>query len=279
MDLSDLDINQTITELAPTALGYGVRIIGVLFAIWVAFKIAGAIERKIRSVLEGRKLDKALSRFFANMVRWLIILAAVIACLGVFGIETTSFAAILGAAGVAIGLGFQGTLSNFSAGVMILTFRPFTIGDYVLAGGKEGIVSEIGLFVIELNTLDNRRVIVPNSKVTADTIENYNSNPERRVDIDVGVAYGEDLDKTVAVLQQAAAQVPGRIAEKPPEIFLSKLGASSVDWQVRVWCKPADYWGVWHETTKRTKQALDAAGLTIPFPQLDVHQFPIERVA
>lgn len=279
MDLSSEQIQKYITEFAPVAVGYLVRIVGVLVALWIAFKIAGALERRIRAVLEGRNFDQALCRFFASIVRWLVILAAVIGCLGVFGIETTSFAAVLGAAGVAIGLAFQGTLSNFSAGIMILTFRPFTIDDYIKAASTEGIVAEIGLFVTELNTLDNRRIFVPNSEVIGGIIENYTRNPVRRVDIDVGVAYEDGLERTRQVLSEAAAAVPGRDPGKGHEIFLKGLGESSVDWQVRVWCKAADYWDVWDATTHATKSALDKAGLTIPFPQLDVHPDAANKVA
>ena len=274
MDLSSEDIQKYVTEFAPTAISYLVRIVGVLILIWVAFKVAGALERRIRSLLEGRKFDAALCRFFASMVRWVVILAAVIACLGIFGIETTSFAAVIASAGVAIGLAFQGTLSNFSAGIMILTFRPFTIGDYIKAAATEGIVAEIGLFVTELDTLDNRRIFVPNSEVIGGTIENYTRNPVRRVDIDVGVAYEDDLERTRKVLSDAAEAITGRDPGKGHEIFLKGLGESSVDWQVRVWCKSVDYWDVWDATTYATKAALDKAGLTIPFPQLDVHPDP-----
>lgn len=279
MDLSSIDIQKSVTELMPLIVTYALRIIGVLIAIWFAFKIARVTERRVRDNLERREVDTALSRFFASAVRWTILLAAVIACLGVFGIETTSFAAVLGAAGIAIGLAFQGTLSNFSAGVMVLTFRPFTIGDYVNIAGNAGTVKEIGLFVTELDTVDNRRVLVPNSKVIGDVIVNFTHNKVRRVDIDVGVAYSDDLDKTRAILDKAASEVPGRDAELGHVIFLKSLGASSVDWQVRVWCKSEDYWKVWDETTRRAKQALDKAGLTIPFPQLDVHTDSPKRVA
>ncbi|MEX1363016.1 MAG: mechanosensitive ion channel family protein [Nannocystaceae bacterium] len=264
-------MDETLKELTPTFVDYGVRIVGVLVALWLAFRIARWAERRIVVTLGQREFDKALTLFFGSLTRWMLILAAIIACLGVFGIETTSFAAILGAAGLAVGLAFQGTLSNFSAGVMLLTFRPFKIGDYIVAADKSGVVAEIGLFTTSLDTLDNRRVIIPNSQVIGSTIENYTHNDKRRVDVDVGVSYSADIDEVRKVLDAAAAQVPGRDAEAGHQIFLAGLGASSVDFQVRIWCDPAVYWDVWDATVRAAKKALDEAGISIPFPQMDVH--------
>ncbi|MCA9651601.1 MAG: mechanosensitive ion channel [Myxococcales bacterium] len=264
-------MDETLKELTPTLVDYGVRVVGVLVALWLSFKIAHWAQRRVVGSLKKRRFDEALTLFFGNLVRWIMILAAVIACLGVFGIETTSFAAILGAASLAVGLAFQGTLSNFSAGVMLLTFRPFKIGDFVVLSGKDGTVAEIGLFTTALDTLDNRRIIIPNSEVIGAVIENYTHNELRRVDIDVGVSYGADIDAVRQVLDAAAAQVPGRDAEAGHQIFLKGLGASSVDFQVRVWCSPAIYWDVWDATVRAAKRALDDAGISIPFPQLDVH--------
>ncbi|MEM9453117.1 MAG: mechanosensitive ion channel family protein [Myxococcota bacterium] len=221
--------------------------------------------------MSKREFDKALTLFFGSLVRWLLVVAAVLGCLSIFGIETTSFAAVLGAAGLAVGLAFQGTLSNFSAGVMLLTFRPFKIDDLVKIDGNLGTVAEIGLFTTALDTLDNRRIIVPNSAVIGGTIENISHNRVIRVEIDVGVAYHEDLDRVREVLDAAAAKVPGRDDEAGHEVILLKLGGSSIDWQVRVWCDPKIYWQVWDATVLATKKALDEAKISIPFPQMDVH--------
>ncbi|MGB1015281.1 MAG: mechanosensitive ion channel family protein, partial [Nannocystaceae bacterium] len=192
-------------DILPLLIGYGVRLLGALFALWLSFKISAWVKRKIVSNLEARKFDVTLSRFFGNLGRYLILIAAILACLGLFGIETTSFAAILGAAGLAIGLAFQGTLSNFAAGVMIMVFRPFSIGDYIKVGDLEGTVHEINLFVSSLDTLDNRRLIVPNSSITSGAIENYTANDLRRVDICVGVDYGANLAEVRKVLDAAAS--------------------------------------------------------------------------
>lgn len=265
------NIEALLSELAPQLLSYGVRIVGVLIALWIAFRIAAWADRKLTRSLKSREIDPALCDFLGNLVRWMLIVSAVLSCLSIFGIETTSFAAVLGAAGLAIGLAFQGTLSNFSSGVMIVTFRPFTIGDFVSVGGHTGSVAQIGLFTTALDTLDHRRIIVPNSTVMGGAIENFTFNDKRRVDIDVGTAYDADLDKVRKVLEDAAASVPGRHAEEGHQVILLQMGDSSIAWQVRVWCKTEDYWDVWDASTRAVKQGLDKAGISIPFPQMDVH--------
>jgi len=258
-------------EMITQITDMGARVVGVLIAIWLSFKIAGWLEKRVTSVLKARKFDEALSIFMGNLVRWGVIVMAVLGCLGVFGVDTTSFAAVIGAAGLAVGLAFQGTLSNFSAGVMILVFRPFGIGDYIKVAGEEGSVAEIGLFVTAIDTLDNRRVIIPNSGVIGGNIENVTHHSVRRVDIDVGVDYGADLVKARAALDEAANSVEGRHPEQGHQIFLKGLGESSVDFQVRVWCNTEVYWDVWDRTVEAVKKALDAHEVPIPFPQLDLH--------
>lgn len=271
-----MDTEKIIEALTSAIASWGLKVVGVLVAIFIAWIIAGSVRSSMLRSFERREFDATLGTFFANLARYAILIAAVLGCLGVFGIETTSFAAILGAASLAVGLAFQGTLSNFSAGVMLLTFRPFKIGDFVVLSGKDGTVAEIGLFTTTLDTLDNRRVIIPNSEVIGTVIENYTHNEVRRVDIDVGVSYGADIDEARKVLDAAAAQVPGRDPEAGHQIFLVGLGASSVDFQVRIWCDPAIYWDVWDATVRASKKALDDAGISIPFPQMDVHLDKLE---
>ena len=239
------EIGAAVQSMAPMAISYGLRVIGVILMLWIAMKIAGWSQDRVTSSLRGRRFDETLSIFFGSMVRWVIMLATVLACLSVFGIETTSFAAILGAAGLAVGLAFQGTLSNFSAGVMLLVFRPFKVGDLVAVAGYLGTVREIGLFTIAMDTFgDNRRVIISNSMVTGSVIDNYNHNAKRRVDVPIGVEYSADIDKTRAALEKAALSVPSRDKELGHQVIVLSFGASSVDWQVRVWCDTANYWDV-----------------------------------
>ncbi len=261
-------VTQTLIEQGTT---WGMRIAGVVAVLFVAWIIAGWARRKTASALEKRDFDPMLGRFFANVIRYAILAGAVLGCLGVFGIQTASFAAVIAAMGLAIGLAFQGTLSNFSAGIMLLVFRPFKVGDFVKVAGELGAVIEVELFTTELCTPDNRRLIVPNSEIFGKTIENITHHPTRRIDIPVGVTYEADLDKTREVLVAAAKETPGVLADPAPEAFLDSLGDSAVNWQVRVHCNTADYWDVRQATVRTAKQSLDAAGLSIPFPQMDVH--------
>ena len=263
----ELEANKYIDLL----LEYGPKVIGVLLAIFVGWVIAGWLERGVRRTLERRDFDATLTRFFAKLSRYVILIGVVLGCLGVFGIQTASFAAVLAAAGFAIGLAFQGTLGNFSAGVMLLVFRPFKVGDFVEVNDDTGTCEHIDLFTCEFRTLDNKKLIIPNGAVFGSTITNYSGYETRRVDIDVGAEYSADIDATRAALEKAAASVTGKLDDPAPQVFLKALGGSSVDWQVRIWCKTADFWDVWQATTQACKASLDEAGIGIPFPQQDVH--------
>ena len=262
---------QTLIFLLDQAREWGIKIGGVLIALFVAWVIAGWLSSRVRKTLEGRKFDATLTRFFSKIVRYAILIFAGLGCLGVFGIETTSFAAVLAAAGLAVGLAFQGTLSNFASGIMLLVFRPFKVDDFVDAGGVTGTVEEIELFTTEIKTPDNKRVIVPNSAIFGSTITNVTHYPTRRVGIDVGVDYGASTEETRKVLETVPGKIEGVLSDPAPQIFLKSLGASSVDWVVRVWCKTEDYWDVHQRTISATKLTLDEAKLGIPYPQMDVH--------
>jgi len=258
-------------ETVTMIVQYAVKVIAVIVLFYIAYRLAGWAGKITTRNLEKRKFDPTLSRFFGVLLRWGIIIMAALGCLGVFGVQTASFAAVIAASGLAIGLAFQGSLSNFAAGVMLLIFRPYKVGDVVSVGGQVGKVDELGLFVTTLDTPDNRRIIMPNTSVFGTTIENITFHEKRRVDVAVGTDYGEDLDKVRSVLEEAVKGIEGVLEDPPPQIFLDSLGASSIDWQVRVWCKTADYWDVKQLTTRATKVALDKAEIGIPFPQMDVH--------
>ena len=250
---------------------YAIRIIGVLVLLIVAWIISGWMGRMTIRALEKANVDETLRKFFGNMAKYTVLILAVLACLGMFGVQTTSFAAVLAAAGFAIGLAFQGTLGNFSAGVMLLTFRPFKIGDVVTVAGQTGKVFEIELFTTKLDTPDNRRLIIPNSSVFGSTIENITHHDKRRVDVAVGVDYSADLDQTRQVLEGVAQAEPGRLPDSDTQACLLELADSSINWQVRVWTKTEDYFAVKDSLTRAVKVALDQAGIGIPFPQMDVH--------
>lgn len=253
------------------AFQLGGRVALVLVILFVALTVAGWMSSAVRTSLTKMKFDPTLSKFLAKLARWGVLMLAGLSCLGYFGVETTSFAAVLGAAGFAVGLAFQGTLSNFAAGAMLLLFRPFKVGDVVNLNGQLGKVDEIELFTTSLDTFDNRRIILPNSDVFGTTIENITHHPVRRVDVEVGAAYGADLDATRATLLSAIAKCEGGLATPEPAVVLVGLGASSVDWKAQVWAPTANYLDVKQSLIRAVKQSLDGEGISIPFPQLDLH--------
>jgi small conductance mechanosensitive channel len=245
--------------------------IKVIVILAVAYLLGKWIELMIRRSAERTRLDDTLARFFGKMAKWGLLVLALLAALSVFGVQTTSFAAVIGASALAIGLAFQGTLANFAAGMMLLIFRPFKVGDVVELSDVTATVDEIDLFQTTLDTFDNRRVIMPNGSIFGSTITNISHHPYRRMDVSVGVAYDADLDRTREVLEQAAASVEGRRDDPAPAVVLTDLGDSAVLWTVRVWADAAVFWDVRQATVRAIKQHLDEAGLSIPFPQMDVH--------
>ncbi len=255
----------------PIILQWGVRIGGVLLALWVATRIANWLQSQIVKHLTSTGFDHTLARFAGSVARYTLLVLAVLSCLEVFGIQTTSFAALIGAAGLAIGLAFQGTLSNVSGGVMIAALRPFKVGDCISAGGETGVVEEISLMTTELNLPNGTRIHVPNGQVISGVIQNKSHHGYMQAEVNVGVDYSADLDRTRAVLQAAADSVPNAVADPAPVVVCTGLGASSVDWQVRVRCTVANYWGVLEAATVLTKKALDEAGIGIPYKTIDVN--------
>lgn len=257
--------------LWPFVREYAPKVVGFLVAIFAAWIIAGWAQKLTRRTLERTKFDITLTKFFSSMARYVVLTLSVIACLGIFGIQTASFAAILAAGGLAVGLAFQGTLSNFAAGVMLLIFRPFKVGDVVNVAGVIGVVEEIELFFTEMKTGDNRRFIIPNSQIFGQKIENINAFPTRRVDVTIGVAYDADIDKARQVLEGVIKKMDHVLPEPDSVVVLSEIGASSIDFAVRVWCKTEDYWPLREKLIRQIKVDLDAAKISIPFPQMDVH--------
>jgi small conductance mechanosensitive channel len=252
-------------------MAYGPNIVKAILLILAAWFIAGWAKAIVVRACSKANVDQTLSRFFGQISRWAILMLALLSILGTFGVETTSFAAVLGGLMVGIGMAMSGNLSNIAAGVMLLVFRPFKIGDYVSAGGSSGTVFEIGLFATTMDTPDNKRIIVPNGSIYGGTIENVSYHETRRVGVSVGTDYGADLDIVRSVLKKAAESIEQRVPDKDVGIVLVGLGGSSVDWSVRVWVPSGEYWDVKDELTLRVKNTLDGAGIGIPFPQLDVH--------
>lgn len=251
---------------------YGVPALMMILVLIIAYMVGKFLGRAVSKPV-SKKVDPTLGKFAGKLVFYIVMIGALLGVLGKFGVNVASFAAIIAAAGFAVGLAFQGTLSNFAAGIMLLVFRPFQVGDVINAAGITAKVDEIDLFTTTFDTPDNRHIIVPNSKIFGDTIENVTYHPERRVDVAVGCEYSADLDRTREVLGRAVQSVAGRIdgEGRGYQVFLSELGGSSVDWAVRVWFPTADYWAKKEELTRAVKMHLDEAGIGIPFPQMDVH--------
>jgi small conductance mechanosensitive channel len=261
-------IVQLITQLVST---WGLRVVGAIAVLIIGRIAAGMMRGWTRRLLKKRNTDETLVPFFSNMVYYAVIVAVVIAVLGIFGIPTASFVAVLGAAGLAVGLALQGTLSSFAAGVMLLIFRPFKTSDLVEAGGTTGVVMEISLFTTELRTPDNVKKIVPNSEIYGATISNYTDVDKRRVDMVVGIGYDDDIGKAIEVITRVVKADSRVLADPEPQVAVCEMADSSVNLVVRPWCLPGDYWGVNFELTRRLKEELEANGCSIPFPQRDVH--------
>lgn len=251
---------------------YGLRIVGAIAILVIGWIIAGWARRLVvRSLSKVEKMDETVARFLASTVRYGVIAFTVLAVLSQFGVETTSFIAILGALGLAIGLSLQGTLSHVASGFMLLIFRPFKIGDFVDAGGITGTVKDINLFTTELATGDNIQILIPNGQVWGAAIYNYSYNATRRVDLVLGIGYDDNIDQAMTAAR-SVIDTDSRIHKDPePFIVVSELADSSVNLTIRVWVNAGDYWGVKFALTKAFKERLDQEGLSIPYPQHDVH--------
>lgn len=246
--------------------------IGALVVLVIGLWIAGRIRKIVRrAMLRSPRVDETLSGFLSSLVYYGLIALVVITTLGIFGVPTTSFAAIIGAAGLAIGLALQGTLGHVASGVMMLSFRPFDVGDFVEAAGVSGTVKQIGLFTTEIATVDNKMVIVPNGKIFDDVITNYAGYETRRIDFVFGVSYGDDLDKAMQIIRSEVEKEQRGLKDPEPVIAVDNLGDSSVDIICRIWVKRGDYFPVKWALTKSVKEALDASGVSIPFPSRTVY--------
>lgn len=268
--MQDLDLAAYTDQAVQLATDWGLRIVGAILLFVVGRMVAGWLRRTSRKAF-GDRLDPSLVSFFSSLIYYGVMVFVVLAVLARFGIQTASFIAVLGAASLAVGMAMQGTFSNFAAGVMILVFRPFKSGDLVDIAGALGTVADIGLFSTTLNTLDNKRVIVPNGSVWGETITNYSANERRRVDMTFGVGYDDDLAVAAQTIRRAVEGHALVLAEPAPVVEVVELGDSSVNFAVRPWCKTEDYWRVYFDLHRSLKEDLEAAGCSIPFPQRDVH--------
>jgi small conductance mechanosensitive channel len=252
---------------------WGQRIVIALLIFVVGRWIARWATSTCRKLMNARSMDVTLVTFLANLVYAILLTAVVIGALDSLGLPVTSLVAVLGAAGLAIGLALKDSLGNFAAGVMLVMFRPFTRGDFVEVAGTAGKVDEVRIFSTILTTPDNKLVIIPNGQVAADTITNYTALDKRRVDLVFGVSYEDDLKVARSVLERICQQHPLVLDDPKTNIFVANLGDSSVDFNVRPWCKTDDYWTVYGDLLETGKVELEAAGCSIPYPQRDVHNY------
>jgi len=264
--------SEKYTELAINyGSQYGLKLLFALLVFFIGKRIARFITNLVIKLMKNNDVDAELIGFFDSLIYWLLFALVCVAALGQLGVQTASFIALIGAAGLAIGLALQGALSNFAAGVLIIILRPLRVNDFVEVAGEAGSIQNIKIFTTELRTGDNKCVIIPNSRVLDSNIINYSSTGRRRVDLVFGIGYNDNLDHARKILQDII-QSDERILKDPePVIAVSELAESSVNFVVRPWVKTADYWGVYFEITEQVKKRFDAEKISIPFPQQDVN--------
>ncbi|NIM28415.1 MAG: mechanosensitive ion channel [Gammaproteobacteria bacterium] len=250
---------------------YGLKVIAAIAIFIIGKWLSGLLSRAVGKAMRRTGTDEMLVKFVVSIAHVAMLAFVVLAALAQLGIQTTSFIAVLGAAGLAVGLALQGSLSNFAAGVMLIVFRPFKVGDYIEAAGTAGSVEEIMIFSTKLRSPDNKELYVPNGSILSGTIVNYSAKNERRVDLVFGCGYGDDIKKAKALLEAIVRENPLVLSDPEPTIGVLALGESSVDFAVRPWVKTADYWTAHFQITEAVKQRFDEEGLSIPFPQRDVH--------
>lgn len=253
--------------------GFLPNIIGAIVVLVIGFWLAKRVANFFGRVMERKEIDITLVKFLRGLIYYALILVVLIAAAGQLGINTTSFLTILGACGLAIGLALKDTLSNFAAGVMLILFRPFRVGDAVTVTGVTGVVQSISLFNTILHTPDNQKIIVPNSKIISDVITNITANETRRIDMVIGIGYEDDIDKAKAILTRILSEESRILKDPPPTIAVAELADSSVNFIVRPWVKTKDYWPVRFALTEKIKKTFDQEGISIPYPQQDVHLF------
>ena len=259
--------------MTDTMINFGVNIVIAAIILVVGIWLAKRLKGWAAKIMEGRGMDIMLATFLSSIIHILLVVFVVIAALGQLGIQTTSLIAVVGAAGLAIGLALQSSLANFASGVMIIALRPFKVGDFVEAGGISGVVEGIQIFSTQMRTGDNKSIIVPNGSITSSTITNYSAKDTRRVDMVFGISYDDDI-KTAKQVLQDLVKADDRILDDPaPVIAVSELADNSVNFIVRPWVNTADYWNVYWDMTEAVKQRFDAEGLHIPYPQRDVHLY------
>ena len=278
MNLLDPNTIQDLLEKGVTLVTtHGLNILIAILTFVIGRMIARKLAELTRKLMIKAKVDETLRGFLRNIIYYALLAAVVVMALGQAGLNITSFLAVLGAAGLAVGLALKDSLSNFAAGVMLIMLNFFKKGDYVTVAGESGTVLSIKIFNTVLNTPDNRQIIIPNSSILSSSITNVSANDTRRVDLVFGIGYDDDLLKAKAILEKILADDPRTLADPAPVVAVSELADSSVNFVVRPWVKSSDYWSVYWDLTEKVKLTFDAEGISIPFPQTDVHLYPTEQ--
>jgi len=271
MDFSTEEYTKYWDLVVTYATEYSLNLVGALAIFIIGKWVAKRLTALIKSVMERAKVDATLTEFAENLVYIVLMLVVILAALNTVGVATTSFVAILGAAGLAVGLALQGTLSNVGAAVLIILFRPFKVGDFVKVAGETGTVEEINLFSTTLSPVDNRTIIIPNGSIISATITNFSNKEKRRVDLTFGIGYDDDLKLAKATLTEILEADERILRDPAPFVAVSELGDSSVNFITRSWVKSEEYWNVYFDTIEKVKLTFDERGISIPYPQMDVH--------
>lgn len=265
------NIDKYIDILKTMLVEYGPKVIGAIVVLFIGLKIISTLTKTFNKIMNKRKMDASLVPFLSGLINMLLKALLFISVMSMVGIEMTSFIAILGAAGLAVGMALSGTLQNFAGGVMILIFKPYKVGDFIEAQGYMGIIKEIQIFNTIITTVDNKRVIIPNAGISSGSLINYSAEPTRRVDFSFGIGYNDDIDKARELILAEVNKLPQVLQEPAPFVAVEELADSSVNLATRVWVNSDDYWNVHFSLLENVKKSFDANGVSIPFPQTDVH--------
>ncbi len=268
-----IDLEEIWTNYEPVLLAFGVKILAAIFLLFVGFWLINWLSRQLTKILAKRDVDISVSGFLTSFLSIGLKVLLVLSIVAMFGVETTSFIAILSALSLAVGLALQGNLGHFASGILLLTFRPFKVGDLIGTNGFVATVKEISVFHTILNAVDNRLIIIPNGKVMGDAIENYTAQGVRRLDLTFGISYTDDIDHARSVIKGVVEGAPGILLDRGIDIFVRTLNDSSVDLACRAWTENVDYWPALIYLNEYVKKAFDANGISIPFPQRDVHLY------
>lgn len=268
-----MDFSNLLPKVYELITVWGIKVVAAIVILIVGRWVALGIKNLVKRLMQKSNVDKTLISFVGNLTYVALLAFVVIAALNQLGIQTASFIAIVGAAGLAIGLALQGSLANFAAGVLMIIFKPFKADDFIEGAGVAGTVEKIQIFTTQLKTPDNKTIIIPNAKMMGDNITNYTIKGTRRVDMVFGIGYGDDIDKARQVIKDIVTSDERVLKEPEVMIAVSELADSSVNFTVRAWSSASDYWGIYFDTTEKVKKQFDADGISIPYPQRDIHVF------